>query len=235
MSESVVLKLENVGVHYRRRLSLFNHEKHWAIRGMSFEVRAGETLGVIGHNGAGKSTLLKVLTGILAPDEGALTRNCDTASLLTINLGFLPHLSGRDNAILSGMLMGLSRAEVYEKLDEIIAFSELGAQIEDPFRTYSAGMKARLGFGVAFTADPDIILIDEVLGVGDREFRKKSTDAMKRKIQSDKTVVLVSHNEPMIRETCDRLVWLQHGTVVAEGAVDDVLDEYTASVNKETA
>ena len=228
MSDGVVLRLDNVGVRYKKRTSLFGSEWMWAIRNLSFDVRAGETLGVIGHNGAGKSTLLKVLTGILAPDEGTVTRYCDTASLLAINLGFMPHLSGRDNAILSGMLMGLSRSEVDQRLQEIIDFSELGDQIDEPFRTYSAGLKARLGFGIAFTADPDIILIDEVLGVGDKDFRIKSTNAMKEKINSSKTVVLVSHNETMIRQTCDRAVWIEGGEAIAQGQVDEVMDLYAA-------
>ena len=228
MSEDVVLQLQNVGVRYKKRTSVFGSEWHWAIRGLSFDVRAGETLGVIGHNGAGKSTLLKVLTGILAPDEGVITRNSDTASLLTINLGFMPHLSGRDNAVLSGMLMGLTRREVESRIDEIIEFSELGDQIDEPFRTYSAGMKARLGFGIAFTADPDIILIDEVLGVGDRDFRIKSTKAMTEKINSSKTVVLVSHSEALVRYTCDRVVWIEEGRAIAQGPVDEVMDQYDA-------
>lgn len=223
---SVALTLEDVGVFYRRRTSLFNREKHWALRHISFEVRSGETLGVIGRNGAGKSTLLKILAGILAPDEGTVKREVATASLLTINLGFLPHLSGIDNAILSGMLMGLSKSMIREKLPQVIEFSELGDAINEPYRTYSAGMKARLGFGVAFTADPDIILVDEVLGVGDRDFRPKSTRAMKEKITSNKTVVIVSHNEPLIRETCDRLVWVENGAVVATGDVDPILADY---------
>ena len=230
MSDTVVLKLDRVGVFFKKHLTLFRQEKHWALRDITFEVKAGETLGVIGHNGAGKSTLLKVLTGILSPDEGSVTRNCDTASLLAINLGFVPHLSGRDNAILSGMLLGLSRSEVNSKLDEIIEFSELGSQIDDPFRTYSAGMKARLGFGVAFSADPDIILIDEVLGVGDRDFRIKSTNAMREKIQSDKTVVVVSHSEPLVRAICNRVVWIENGSVMAQGDVEEVLERYAAYV-----
>ena len=149
-----------------------------------------------------------------------------TASLLTLNLGFLPHLSGRDNAIVSGMLLGLSRGEVIEKLDQVTEFSELGRAIDDPIRTYSAGMRARLSFGVALTSEPDVILVDEAMGVGDREFRQKSTKAMKEKLKSDKTVILVSHSEPLVREMCDRLVWIENGTVVASGDVDAVLNEY---------
>ncbi len=223
---SVVLSLDQVGVFYRRRVSLFNREKVWAIRDISFAVNKGETLGVIGRNGAGKSTLLRVLAGVLDPDEGQVARHVSTASLLTLNLGFLPHLSGRDNAVLSGMLMGLSRQQINSKLDEIIAFAELGPAIDDPFRNYSSGMKARLSFGVAITADPDIILVDEILGVGDQGFRQKSTAAMKEKINSDKTVIVVSHSEALIREVCDRLVWIHQGAVAATGDVDDVLAQY---------
>ena len=226
---TVVLSLDEVGVYYHRRNSLWNREKQWALRDVSFDVNNGETLGVIGNNGAGKSTLLRVLAGLLDPDEGSIRRTIRTASLLTINLGFLPELNGRDNAILSGMLMGLSRGQVLEKLDRMIEFSELGDAIDDPFRTYSAGMRARLGFGVALTVDPDVILVDEVLGVGDQRFRDKSTRAMKEKINSDKTVILVSHSQEMIRELCDRLIWIDRGTVAANGGVDEVLGLYNAT------
>ena len=226
---TVVLSLDEVGVYYHRRNSLWNREKQWALRDVSFDVNNGETLGVIGNNGAGKSTLLRVLAGLLDPDEGSIRRTIRTASLLTINLGFLPELNGRDNAILSGMLMGLSRGQVLEKLDRMIEFSELGDAIDDPFRTYSAGMRARLSFGVALTVDPDVILVDEVLGVGDQRFRDKSTRAMKEKINSDKTVILVSHSQEMIRELCDRLIWIDRGTVAANGRVDEVLGLYNAA------
>jgi lipopolysaccharide transport system ATP-binding protein len=230
---SVALSLDQVGVFYHRKVSLFNREKSWAIRDISFEVNTGETLGIIGRNGAGKSTLLRVLADLLAPDEGQVTRNVKTASLLTLNLGFMPHLSGRDNAIVSGMLMGLSRKEAIANLEEVISFSELGDAIDDPFRTYSSGMRARLGFGIALTSDPDIILVDEVLGVGDMEFRQKSTRKMKEKMQSDKTVVLVSHSESLVREICDRVVWIENGSVIASGEVEGVLTEYNGSTRSE--
>ena len=226
---SVALSLDQVGVFYRRRVSLLNREKFWAIRKISFEVKTGETLGVIGRNGSGKSTLLRVLADLLVPDEGKVIRSIKTASLLTLNLGFLPHLSGRDNAIVSGMLLGLSRREAIENLGQVTEFSELGSAIDDPIRTYSAGMRARLSFGVALTSDPDVILVDEALGVGDKAFRQKSTKAMKEKMKSDKTVVLVSHSEALVREMCNSLVWIENGTVVAHGDVDFVLNEYNRS------
>ena len=158
-----------------------------------------------------------------------MIRSIKTASLLTLNLGFLPHLSGRDNAIVSGMLLGLSRREAIENLGQVTEFSELGSAIDDPIRTYSAGMRARLSFGVALTSDPDVILVDEALGVGDKAFRQKSTKAMKEKMKSDKTVVLVSHSEALVREMCNSLVWIENGTVVAHGDVDFVLNEYNRS------
>ena len=225
----LALEMKEVGVRYKKRTSLFGSEWHWAIRDISFDLRGGETLGVVGRNGAGKSTLLKVLAGIMAPDVGEVHRFCEGASLLTINLGFMPHLSGRDNAKLSGMLMGIRKSEISASLDEIIEFAGLGEFIDEPLRTYSSGMKARLGFGVALTADPDIILVDEVLGVGDKAFRKKSTLAMQEKIKSNKTVVLVSHNESMVRETCDRVLWIERGKVLRQGPVHEVMDQYSAS------
>ena len=149
---------------------------------VSINVNKAEMVALLGPNGSGKSTLLRVLADLLVPDEGKVTRSIKTASLLTLNLGFLPHLSGRDNAIVSGMLLGLSRIEAIGKLGQVIEFSELGSAIDDPIRTYSAGMRARLSFGVALCSDPDVILVDEALGVGDREFRQKSTKEMKEKI-----------------------------------------------------
>jgi len=224
-----VLEMKSVGVWYRKRTSIFRRDRRWAIKDMSFDLKRGETLGVVGRNGSGKSTLLKVLSGILAPDEGEINRFCERASLLTINLGFMPHLSGHDNAKLSGLLMGICKNDMSERLEEIIDFAGLGDFIDEPLRTYSSGMKARLGFGVALAADPDIILVDEVLGVGDKSFRKKSTAAMRKKINSNKTVVLVSHNEAMVRETCDRVVWIDKGRVKAEGPVAEVMDQYAVS------
>ena len=223
------LEMKSVGVWYRKRTSIFRRDRRWAIKDMSFDLKRGETLGVVGRNGSGKSTLLKVLSGILAPDEGEINQFCERASLLTINLGFMPHLSGHDNAKLSGLLMGICKNDMSERLEEIIDFAGLGDFIDEPLRTYSSGMKARLGFGVALAADPDIILVDEVLGVGDKSFRKKSTAAMRKKINSNKTVVLVSHNEAMVRETCDRVVWIDKGRVKAEGPVAEVMDQYAVS------
>ena len=151
---------------YRRQRGIFG-EKFWALKDVSFELYQGETLGILGRNGAGKSTLMRLMSGIIKPDQGELINHHNsTASLLSLQLGFMGYLSGRENAILSGMLMGLTRREIEAKMDAIIDFSELGEFIDQPISTYSSGMSARLGFSVAFQTDPDILLVDEVMGVG---------------------------------------------------------------------
>ena len=225
---SNLIELREAGVWYKKKVSLFRTEKSWGLRNVSLQVKRGETLGVIGGNGAGKSTLLKLLSGILDPDEGKVLRKVRNTSLLTLGLGFLPNLSGRDNAVLSGMLLGKTKDEMRNLLDDIIDFSEIGDAINDPVRTYSSGMRARLSFATALKADSDMILVDELLGVGDRQFRKKSTQAMKEQISSEKTVVIVSHNEELIKEVCDRLIWIDAGTIKAQGSVEEVRKQYHA-------
>jgi len=225
---SNLIELREAGVWYKKKVSLFRTEKSWGLRNVSLQVKRGETLGVIGGNGAGKSTLLKLLSGILDPDEGKVLRKVRNTSLSTLGLGFLPNLSGRDNAVLSGMLLGKTKDEMRNLLDDIIDFSEIGDAINDPVRTYSSGMRARLSFATALKADSDMILVDELLGVGDRQFRKKSTQAMKEQILSEKTVVIVSHNEELIKEVCDRLIWIDAGTIKAQGSVEEVRKQYHA-------
>ena len=225
---SNLIELREAGVWYKKKVSLFRTEKSWGLRNVSLQVKRGETLGVIGGNGAGKSTLLKLLSGILDPDEGSVLRKVRNISLLTLGLGFLPNLSGRDNAVLSGILLGKTKDEMRNLLDDIIDFSEIGGAINDPVRTYSSGMRARLSFATALKADSDMILVDELLGVGDRQFRKKSTQAMKEQISSEKTVVIVSHNEELIKEVCDRLIWIDAGTIKAQGSVEEVRKQYHA-------
>ena len=225
---SNLIELREVGVWYKKKVSLFRTEKSWGLRNVSLQVKRGETLGVIGGNGAGKSTLLKLLSGILDPDEGKVLRRVRNISLLTLGLGFLPNLSGRDNAVLSGILLGKTKDEMRNLLDDIIDFSEIGDAINDPVRTYSSGMRARLSFATALKVDSDMILVDELLGVGDRQFRKKSTQAMKEQISSEKTVVIVSHNEELIKEVCDRLIWIDAGLIKAQGSVEEVRKQYHA-------
>ncbi|MBE9563465.1 MAG: ABC transporter ATP-binding protein, partial [Proteobacteria bacterium] len=208
MKQEPILSLRNVGVSYKRRIF---SEPFWAIKDVSFDLYHGETLGIIGRNGVGKSTLLRMMAGIIKPNIGTFVNRGYHASLLCLQLGFIPYLSGRENAILSGMLMGLRKKEIKTKIDAIIEFSELGKFFDEPIATYSSGMKARLGFSVAFQVDPDILLVDEVLGVGDENFRQKSTRVMREKISSNKTIVLVSHLTAMIKKLCIRVVWIEEG------------------------
>lgn len=228
--ERHALRLSNVGVSYERRHGLFRRQQFWALEDVSFSLFHGETLGVIGRNGAGKSTLLRLLAGIIGPDRGKVERFGCRASLLSLQAGFLPRLTGRENAILSGVLLGLSREFVLERMASIIAFAELEDSIDEPLHSYSAGMKARLGFSVAFQADPDILLVDEVLGVGDPEFRQKSATALRERIKSDKTVVLVSHNLDVVHALCERVVWIRDRRTFLEGPTDEVLQAYQDDV-----
>ncbi len=231
-SEPNILSLHHVGLYYSRRVGILKRTRHWALRDVSFDLRAGETLGIIGKNGVGKSTLLRILAGIIEPNAGKMIihRPGLRISLISIGAGFVPYLSGRENAILSGMLMGSTKKEILSRMDDILDFSELNGFFDQPVNTYSTGMRARLGFSVAYHIDPDVILLDEVLGVGDEAFRVKSTSAMKERIKSDKTVVLVSHSVPLIREICDRLVWIEKGQTQAQGNVSEVLDAYLKSI-----
>lgn len=231
---SPVLTLRNVGAFYWRRTGYLKKNRFWALRDISFELHQGESLGVIGRNGAGKSTLLQLLAGVLRPDQGSLINHGAHVALLSLQIGFVPYLSGRQNAILSGLLLGMSRQEIEKKLNEIRDFSELGDFFDQPINVYSSGMKARLGFSVAFQLNPDVLLIDEVLGVGDAAFKEKSGQMMREKIRSEKTIVLVSHSPGTIRQLCDRAVWIDNGTTRAEGNTVEVLERYSEFIkNKE--
>jgi len=229
------MSLRSVGVCYwrRGRIGYRRSRAFWALRDVSFDVYHGEVLGVIGRNGAGKSTLLRLIAGIMHPDRGMITRfSPQIASLQSMRVGFAGHLTGRENAVISGMLLGLTYREVIEALEDIVAYSELGDFIDEPLEVYSSGMRARLGFSVAYFADPEIILLDEVLGAGDAEFRKKSEASMRERIRSDRTVVLVSHSAEAIRDLCDRAVLIDGGVSVAEGGTQEVLAHYAAIIKR---
>ena len=231
MSEQVILEARNVGLSYRQRTGVLRFKHFWALDEVSFTLRAGETLGVIGANGAGKSTLLRMIAGIMEPDRGTLWRKPGlNASLLALSVGFKPELSGRENVIIGGLLLGLSLQRIRSLVDEIQAFSELGEFFERPVGSYSTGMRARLGFAVAIHADPDIMLIDEVLGVGDERFRAKSQQAMRDKIEAKKTVVLVSHSMDAIRLLCDRVLWIHEGRSIVCGPAEEVIDGYLETI-----
>ena len=229
------VELKDIAIRYRKTNGLFRTESYWPLKDVSLRVMQGETLGIIGKNGVGKSTLLQLLAGILSPDRGEIITHVERTSLLSLQVGFVPFLSGRINAIMSGMLLGFRRREMLRLMPEVIRFSELENFIDQPVRTYSAGMRARLGFSIAHHLNPDLLLIDEVLGVGDASFREKSSSVIREKIRSNQSVVLVSHNPAVLRELCDRVVWLSEGRVHREGAPDLVLQEYirTVSSNKQ--
>jgi lipopolysaccharide transport system ATP-binding protein len=224
----VMLRMVNVSHSFTARRANFESGVHTVLRDVSFELYRGEVLGVIGRNGVGKSTLLRLMAGILSPSEGVIERYPGAScSLLSLGLGFQPQLSGRDNARLSAMLQGNSRDEAEALLDAILEFSELGQSFDEPVKTYSAGMMARLGFTTAIMTQVDILLIDEVLAVGDVEFRKKARKAMRDKIAGKQTVMLVSHAEPQIRSLCDRAILLDEGALVFDGPVDTALQHYS--------
>lgn len=226
MSNSPLITVQNVGVRFRSRISLFDACYVDALRDVSFSLNRGDSLGVIGRNGAGKTTLLRLLGKIMKPDRGQIINRNATTALLALQIGFDPELSGRINAVLSGMLLGFRKHEVERNIDKIIDFSELHDFIDYPVKTYSAGMRARLGFSVALELSPDVLLIDEVLGVGDVEFRKKSVSVMKEKLLSDQTIVLVSHDANTIRSLCNRAVWIEDGVSRMEGDSVQVVDAY---------
>jgi len=226
-SGDVMLELVDVYHSYHARKDNFEHGVHRVLDGVSLKLHRGETLGIIGRNGAGKTTLLRLMAGILAPSRGTVWRRPGiSCSLLTIGLGFQPSLSGRDNALLSAMLQGATKREAEGYLADIHEFSELGRSFDEPVKTYSAGMRARLGFTTALMTHVDVLLIDEVLGVGDADFRQKASKAMRDKVGGDQTVVLVSHMAEQVRQLCGRAVLLEEARVKAEGEVAEVLWVY---------
>lgn len=198
-----------------------------ALHGVSFTIDQGEIVGLVGRNGSGKSTLLRVLAGIFEPDRGIVDLHGHTVSLLALGVGFQTQLSGRENIYLSGLLLGFSKQEIDAQIQEIIDFSELGKFIEKPVRTYSSGMQSKLGFAITAILKTDIILVDEVLSVGDAHFKKKSFAKMQELIsEKARTVVIVSHNSSTIRNTCERVIWLHDGDIKMMGETELVMDLY---------
>ena len=230
MMDNTLIVLDKVGIAFsaQRRVG---GGRFWALEEVSLTLRRGERLGVIGRNGAGKSTLLRVLAGILRPDRGTVTRKPVSVQLLALALGFVPYLTGRDNAVLSGLMLGLRRRDIRDRLEAIKDFSELGDFFDQPIATYSSGMVMRLGFSVAIQVDPDVLLIDEVLSVGDAEFKEKSGLALRERINDGRAVVLVSHDETQIASICDRVLWIEEGRSVMEGPRDDVFAAYNAALH----
>jgi len=223
----VMLSLEEVSLSYQSRRQSFDHGSHHVLERVSLDIHEGETLGIIGRNGVGKTTMLRLMAGILAPTSGRVRQHPGkTSALLTIGLGFRPDLSGRDNAMLAAMLQGATARQARGYLEEIKAFSELGDSFEERVKTYSAGMLARLGFTTALMTHVDILLVDEVLSVGDAQFREKAQKAMIERITGDQTVVFVSHMEGQVRDICNRAICIEAGRIVADGAPQAVLKTY---------
>jgi lipopolysaccharide transport system ATP-binding protein len=198
----------------------------WALRDVSFHIEPGESVGLIGPNGAGKSTLLRMICALGRPTSGTARVEGRVAALLELGVGFHPYLTGRENLYVSAVISGLRRAEVDERVDEIVAFAEVEEFIDQPLRTYSSGMQVRLAFAVAMHVDPDILIIDEALAVGDASFQQKCVERIESFRRAGKTLLLVSHEMDLIRHFCQRVIWLEHGRVRADGPAHDVTSRY---------
>lgn len=212
--------------HITRWFGRAHHEPFCALRNVSFQLQDGESLAIIGSNGAGKSTLLSLAAGLTLPDQGKVAVNGRVAALLELGSGFHPDLTGAENLVLNAALLGLSKKKTNELFDQIVEFSGIGEFIDDPLRTYSSGMIMRLAFSVAIQCDPDILLIDEVLAVGDASFQEKCREALGSFRRARKSMLFVSHSAAAVRQMCDRAIWIDHGSVMMEGCVDEVLDAY---------
>ena len=238
-----IITVENVSMHFRMDKNRTTSLKEWvvsflkgkqqyeefhALENVTFDVKRGEIFGVIGRNGAGKSTLLKVVSGIYKPTSGKAVSAGRIAPMLELGSGFDPELSGRDNIFLNGAILGFSEEFLKSKYDEIVSFSELGDFIHQPIKTYSSGMMMRLAFSVATIVEPEILIVDEILAVGDASFQQKSRARMLELMQGGTTVLFVSHSIDQIREMCDRVLWLDHGQVKMLGDTQTVCDAYQA-------
>lgn len=232
-----VLEVENLTIDYKNLVNMSLHQSLLkgemkradiirAVDHVSFQVTEGEILGIIGKNGSGKSTMLRSIAGIFQPDEGKIDSKGNRVSLMAIGIGFNQNNTGRENIMKSGLLLGCQPKYIKDKMDEIIEFSELGDFIERPVRTYSSGMYSKLSFAVTAILETDIMLVDEVLSVGDEHFRKKSYNKMKDLMQSDRTVLIVSHAASTLRKFCDRILWIDDGKLKMLDETDKVLDEY---------
>ena len=230
-----MLELVGVSHHYMARKNSFDHGLHHVLDNVSLCVMPGDTLGIVGRNGAGKTTMLRLMAGIIEPRQGLIRRRAGAScALLSLGLGFQDSLSGRDNALLSAMLQGVSKRDALASLDEIREFTELGDSFEEPVKTYSSGMRARLGFASGLLTRVDILLIDEVLSVGDAQFRDKALGAMQQRLGGEQTVVFVSHAEGQLKALCDRAVWIEQGQLRAEGAPEEVIAQYRQPVGAPT-
>lgn len=226
-------KVDNLKEYFIKLVThKLEYKKFYGLKDVSFEVKKGEHLAILGLNGAGKSTLLKTIVGVYKPSSGHVETKGVIAPLLELGAGFDPNYSGRENIYLYGAIMGYDRAFIDKKYDEIVEFSELGNFIEIPIKNYSSGMKARLGFSIATAVEPDILILDEVLSVGDAGFRRKSLAKVKSLFETGVTVLFVSHNIEQVKSICDKAILLEHGKIIAQGDVADVIPVYEEKTNK---
>jgi len=245
-SDNVAIRIHDVHVTYRANLqtnptlknTLVNMGRRkrtvreiQALRGVTFDVRQGQVMGVVGANGAGKSTLMRTVAGILAPTQGRVDIFGRVSTLLALGVGFNRALSGKDNVVLGGLAAGLTRREIAEKYEEITAFAELGDFMDLPMKTYSSGMFSRLAFAVAVHMDPDILIIDEALSAGDAHFKKKAQAKMEEVVAQAGTMLVVSHALGVIKEMCDEAVWLHQGRLIRQGEPQEIIDAYTNFLN----
>lgn len=210
------------------------YEEFWAIKEVSFNINKGEIFGIVGYNGAGKSTLLKLVSGIMKPTKGKISINGSIAPLIELGAGFDPELSARENIFLNGAVLGYSKEFMLQKFDEIVRFSELENFVDIAVKNYSSGMFARLGFSIATSIKPDILIVDEILSVGDYKFQEKSFNRIKEMIKEGTTVVLVSHNIDQVKALCNRTMWLQNGSIRKIGETEEVVNEFLLEGEKGT-
>lgn len=209
-----------------------NYKEFWALKDISFKIKKGDRVGIVGLNGAGKSTLLKVISGVLKPTEGKVKISGSIAPLLELGAGFNKQYTGVENIYLYGAMLGHSKAFINEKFDEIVKFSELGEFIKVPVKNYSSGMKSRLGFAIATIVEPDILILDEVLSVGDAKFRKKSTKKIKSMIENNVTVLFVSHSIDQVLDLCNKAILLEKGHLVAYGTSEEIAELYQKKLDE---
>ncbi|ABX43895.1 ABC transporter ATP-binding protein [Lachnoclostridium phytofermentans] len=247
MDNNIALKVNNVGVRFNMSaekvdslkeyaIKLFRREirynEFWALKEVSFQIKKGQRVGILGLNGAGKSTLLKVIAGVLKATEGSVTKSGNIVPLLELGAGFDKEYTGAENIYLYGAVLGYPRSFIKEKYDEIVEFSELGDFINVPLKNYSSGMKSRLGFAIATVVEPDILILDEVLSVGDAKFRKKSEKKIKDMFDKQITVLFVSHSLAQVRAICDRAIIIEKGRIVAQGDSETICNLYEQKMNK---
>lgn len=204
-----------------------NNETFWALQNINIKINKGEKVGLIGLNGSGKTTLLKLIAGITAPTRGTIITNGKTVSLIDLQAGFHPDLTGLQNIYLNGMILGMTKKEVDSKINKICNFADIGGFIDTPIYTYSSGMLLRLGFSVAIHAEPDILVLDENLSVGDLNFHEKSIYALRKFLSSKCTIIIASHDLNFIKQNCNRVIWIDKGKVVSGGPAKQVIDKYT--------